>query len=85
MSPAAMLTHHSDDGVQRRMEQRHIQMIGLAGTIGTGLFLGSGMVLHRAGPAGALLAYTMCGTLTYAMSEYTGDDDADPSPSRVPR
>ncbi|KAL1408460.1 hypothetical protein Q8F55_005272 [Vanrija albida] len=61
------------DGVQRRMEQRHIQMIGLAGTIGTGLFLGSGMVLHRAGPAGALLAYVACGTMTYAMTVCLGE------------
>nr|XP_019003876.1 uncharacterized protein I203_03031 [Kwoniella mangroviensis CBS 8507]OCF67337.1 hypothetical protein I203_03031 [Kwoniella mangroviensis CBS 8507] len=28
------------DGVQRKMEQRHMQMIALAGTLGTGLFLG---------------------------------------------
>ena len=33
---------HLWDGVQRRMEQRHMQMIALAGVIGTGLFLGSG-------------------------------------------
>ncbi|TXT13488.1 hypothetical protein VHUM_00855 [Vanrija humicola] len=67
-----MLTRQ-DDGVQRRMEQRHIQMIGLAGTIGTGLFLGSGLVLHRTGPAGALLAYATCGTMTYAMTACLGE------------
>ena len=33
---------HLYDGVHRRMEQRHMQMIALAGVIGTGLFLGSG-------------------------------------------
>jgi hypothetical protein len=41
--------------------QRHIQMIALAGTIGTGLFLGSGSALTHAGPLGAFLSYTIVG------------------------
>nr|GAT55187.1 predicted protein [Mycena chlorophos] len=55
------------DGVQRNMKQRHIQMIALAGTLGTGLFLGSGKAIAHAGPAGALLAYIHVGTVTYCM------------------
>ncbi|THU90618.1 general amino acid permease 1 [Dendrothele bispora CBS 962.96] len=55
------------DGVQRKLGQRHIQMIAIAGTIGTGLFLGSGGALHTAGPLGALLAYVIVGTVTYSM------------------
>ena len=38
----------------------------IAGTIGTGLFLGSGSALHKAGPLGALLAYALVGTVAYS-------------------
>lgn len=39
---------------RRGLHQRHIQMIALAGTIGTGLFLSSGKAIARGGPLGAL-------------------------------
>ncbi|CAL1714479.1 unnamed protein product [Somion occarium] len=54
------------DRVQRRLKQRHVQMIAIAGTIGTGLFLGSGHALSGAGPLGALIAYMLVGTVAYA-------------------
>ncbi|KAK0466840.1 general APC amino acid permease [Desarmillaria tabescens] len=38
----------------------------IAGTIGTGLFLGSGEALHVAGPLGALIAYMLVGTVAYS-------------------
>ncbi|PYI03197.1 hypothetical protein BO78DRAFT_452018 [Aspergillus sclerotiicarbonarius CBS 121057] len=43
------------------LHQRHIQMIALAGTIGTGLFLSSGRAIAHAGPLGAFLAYSIMG------------------------
>ncbi|KAL4062544.1 amino acid permease/ SLC12A domain-containing protein [Scleroderma citrinum] len=62
--------HHFDvasiDRVQRRLKQRHVQMIAIAGTLGTGLFLGSGKALSGAGPVGALLAYALVGTVAYS-------------------
>ncbi|KAJ7846030.1 amino acid permease/ SLC12A domain-containing protein [Mycena olivaceomarginata] len=61
------------DGVQRKMKQRHIQMIALAGTLGTGLFLGSGKAIAYAGPAGALIAYTHVGTIVYCMLMSLGE------------
>ncbi|KAJ6485637.1 general APC amino acid permease [Mycena sanguinolenta] len=57
---------HDLDRVQRRLKQRHVQMIAIAGTIGTGLFLGSGNALQVAGPLGALLAYGLVGTVAYS-------------------
>ncbi|EDR13114.1 APC amino acid permease [Laccaria bicolor S238N-H82] len=57
---------HLDYHVQRRLKQRHVQMIAIAGTIGTGLFLGSGRTLGGAGPLGALIAYFHVGTVAYA-------------------
>ena len=43
-----------------------IRRMQIAGTIGTGLFLGSGSALRRAGPLGALLAYALVGTVAYS-------------------
>ncbi|KAJ7497989.1 general APC amino acid permease [Mycena galericulata] len=57
---------HDLDRVQRRLKQRHVQMIAIAGTIGTGLFLGSGNALKVAGPLGALVAYALVGTVAYS-------------------
>lgn len=49
--------------VRQGLKQRHVQMIALAGTIGTGLFLGSGRAIARGGPLGAFLGYSIMGAL----------------------
>jgi len=59
--------------IRRDLGSRHINMIAIAGMIGTGLFLGSGKVLAIAGPAGALLAYTFMGFITLGVSYTTGE------------
>ncbi len=41
--------------MRQGLHQRHIQMIALAGSIGTGLFLGSGAAIAHAGPLGAFM------------------------------
>lgn len=54
------VTGHSsnDDGaVHRNLKQRHVSMIAIGGTIGTGLFLGIGNALEKGGPLGLLLGY----------------------------
>ncbi|KAF4552525.1 Amino acid permease-like protein 25 [Elsinoe fawcettii] len=53
--------------LQRRLKSRHLQMIAIGGTIGTGLFIGSGGALATAGPAGTLIAYAFVGTLVYSV------------------
>ncbi|KAK3113531.1 hypothetical protein LTR53_009080 [Teratosphaeriaceae sp. CCFEE 6253] len=53
----------ADRQARRGLHQRHIQMIALAGTIGTGLFLGSGRAITNGGPLGALLGYFLVGVL----------------------
>lgn len=42
-----------------------MQMIALAGTIGTGLFLNSGRIIAHGGPVGALLAFITTGSIAY--------------------
>lgn len=61
------------DRVQRRLQQRHVQMIAIAGTIGTGLFLGSGETLSLGGPLGALIAYALVGSVAFAALAALGE------------
>jgi len=49
------------EGLKRDLRLRHMVMIAISGTIGTGLFLTSGQTIHTAGPGGALLAYAIIG------------------------
>ena len=51
--------------LKRGLKSRHLTMISLGGTIGTGLFLASGGVIHSAGPGGALIAYAAIGIMVY--------------------
>lgn len=45
----------------------------IAGTLGTGLFLGSGQALAGAGPLGTLLAYAFVATTAYASLSALGE------------
>lgn len=49
-----IVTSEENNNLARGLKQRHIQMIALAGAIGTGLFLGLGDSLETGGPLGAL-------------------------------
>ncbi|RKO92466.1 amino acid permease/ SLC12A domain-containing protein, partial [Blyttiomyces helicus] len=58
---------------RRRLKARHLQMIAIGGTIGTGLFLSSGMSIAKAGPAGALLAYIIAGIMVFFVVSSLGE------------
>ncbi|CEP60001.1 amino acid permease LALA0_S01e00760g [Lachancea lanzarotensis] len=60
-------------GVQRSLQPRHVSMIALGGTIGTGLFIGIATPLQNAGPVGALIAYIFMGTLAYSVTQSLGE------------
>ncbi|KAL7271633.1 hypothetical protein RUND412_005597 [Rhizina undulata] len=51
----------------RGLKSRHIQLIALAGCIGTGLFVGSGSILAAVGPANLLLAYIFMSSIIWAV------------------
>ncbi|MGH9730631.1 MAG: amino acid permease, partial [Candidatus Acidiferrales bacterium] len=58
-------------GLSRALSTRQMTMIAIGGAIGTGLFLGSSLAVHTAGPAvivsyllGAVLALLLMGTLS---------------------
>lgn len=47
--------------LRQTLKSRHLIMMSLGGTIGTGLFIGIAYPLHRVGPLGTLLAYVIAG------------------------
>ena len=51
--------------LHRNLQPRHISMIAIGGALGTGLIIGTGAVLARAGPASILIAYSLVGALVY--------------------
>ncbi|EXJ78263.1 hypothetical protein A1O3_09424 [Capronia epimyces CBS 606.96] len=67
---------HAPHQMKRHLSRRHINMIGLAGMIGTGLFLASGSALAVAGPLGALLGYLLMSALTASVSLSLGEISA---------
>ncbi|MCK8617086.1 amino acid permease [Fructobacillus sp. M158] len=68
-------------GFARTLSHRHVAMIALGGTIGTGLFLGAGSSIEKAGPA-ILLVYIITGLFVFAMMRALGEllisDDSKP-------
>ncbi|GER67220.1 gamma-aminobutyrate permease [Weizmannia acidilactici] len=62
-----------DSGLNRSLKARHLTMISLGGSIGTGLFLGSGAAIYQAGPGGALLAYLVIGVMVYFIMTSLGE------------
>ncbi|KAF8753328.1 Amino acid transporter [Rhizoctonia solani] len=63
----------AEGAVQRRLKARHLAMIALGGTIGTGLFVGSGGALANGGPVGTLLGYIIMGFVVYCMMIALGE------------
>ncbi|KAG1904306.1 amino acid permease-domain-containing protein [Suillus fuscotomentosus] len=52
-------------GLHRGLSARQVQMIAIGGTIGTGLFLGTGKSLAQGGPASMLICYGIVGFIVY--------------------
>ncbi|KAJ6440451.1 zinc finger domain-containing protein [Purpureocillium lavendulum] len=52
-------------GLARKLKGRHLQMIAIGGSIGTGLFVASGKALQAGGPGSLLLAYSVVGVMLY--------------------
>ncbi|KAE8376035.1 amino acid permease/ SLC12A domain-containing protein [Aspergillus bertholletiae] len=59
--------------LQRKLKSRHLQMIAIGGTIGTGLFISSGTAIAHSGPAGALIAYIFVGTIVFSVMSSLGE------------
>lgn len=59
--------------LKRGLAERHLSMLGIAGAIGTGLFLSLGGAIQTGGPLGALLGYAMVGGIVCAVQFALGE------------
>lgn len=53
-----------DSGYNRRLKDRHVQLIALGGIVGSGYFLGTGEVINLVGPS-VFIAYMLGGLIIY--------------------
>ncbi|MFJ6565888.1 amino acid permease [Streptomyces sp. NPDC091292] len=75
--PGPSASAHTDpsghgEGYQRGLGARQIQMIAIGGAIGTGLFLGAGKAISKAGPS-LILAYAIAGIVIFFIMRALGE------------
>lgn len=68
-----METQSENGQMKRSLKTRHLSMIALGGSIGTGLFVASGSAISTAGPGGALVAYVAIGIMVYFLMTSLGE------------
>ncbi|WP_127956619.1 amino acid permease [Serratia microhaemolytica] len=67
-----MDAQRSGDKLRRGLKNRHIQLIALGGSIGTGLFLGAGQTVKSAGPS-VLLGYAIGGLIVFLIMRHLAE------------
>ena len=74
MSTPAAPVHDEPAGehLSRGLSNRHLQLIAIGGTIGTGLFMGSGKTISVAGPS-VILVYAIIGFFLYFVLRAMGE------------
>ena len=71
-SDAPELDPAGEEGYQRGLNPRTMQMIAIGGAIGTGLFYGAGGAIEQAGPA-LILAYLVAGLAIFVIMRALGE------------
>ena len=59
--------------LNRSLKSRHLIMMALGGTIGTGLLLASGGAIHSGGPGGAIAGYLIVSVIVYFLMSSLGE------------
>lgn len=59
--------------LQRGLHAYHLQFLAIGGTVGTGLFLGTGSALAEAGPVGILIAFVFVGSIVWSVMVALGE------------
>ncbi|KAI8360300.1 lysine-specific permease [Mortierella sp. GBAus27b] len=70
---AGPIITEESSGLQRNLQARHLTMISLGGTIGTGLFLASGSSIATAGPGFSQVAYSLIGSMVFCFMSSLGE------------
>ena len=65
--------NEENNQLKRGLKARHLNMIALGGSIGTGIFLAMGDTINQAGPGGALVAYGLTGIMVYFLITSLGE------------
>ncbi|KAF3904747.1 hypothetical protein ABW20_dc0101757 [Dactylellina cionopaga] len=70
-----MLSDPEDVGhsLHRGLKSRQVTMIAIGGAIGTGLIIGTGSALAKAGPGSLLIAYTFMGFIVFLVMAALGE------------
>ena len=66
-------TSKQNHSVRRSLKTRHLSMIALGGSIGTGLLIASGSTIAQAGPGGSIVAYVVMGIMVYFLMTSLGE------------
>ncbi|CAL9729160.1 dicarboxylic amino acid permease [Monosporozyma unispora] len=64
---------HEGIRLKKNLESRHISMIAIGGSLGTGLLIGTGRALKVAGPAATLIAYSAVGVVVFFTMSCLGE------------
>ncbi len=59
--------------LMRRLQGRHLTMIAIGGSIGTGLFIGSGAALKSGGPAALIFGFFIVGAMIFCTTHALGE------------
>ncbi|UJR11398.1 hypothetical protein I4U23_015578 [Adineta vaga] len=62
-----------ESGLHRALKNRHLQMIAIGGSIGTGLFVGSGLALASSGPGALVLDFAIIGFMLFNVCMALGE------------
>lgn len=66
------MQQHEQGNLKKGLSNRHIQLIALGGSIGTGLFLGISQTIQLAGPS-VILGYAIAGLIAFLMMRQLGE------------
>lgn len=66
-------TATANSPLARSLKSRHLQMIAIGGSIGSGLFVGSGQSLAQGGPAAVVIAFCVVGIMLYCTVQALGE------------
>ncbi|EAA35042.3 general amino-acid permease GAP1 [Neurospora crassa] len=63
----------ANTGLARELKGRHLQMIAIGGSVGSGLFVASGKCLYLGGPASLIIAYGFVGVMLWCTIQALGE------------